>query len=59
MTYIVIKNATLKIQSVNNSLRNTGRRTGRSKLRVGSPDPENTAKREGVKAVQNLPCRDN
>ena len=47
------------IQSVNNSLRNTGRRTGRSKLRVGSPDPEYTIKREGVKAVQDLPYRDN
>ncbi len=47
------------IQSINNSLRNTGRRTGRSKLRVGSPDPEYTVKREGVKAVENLRSRDN
>lgn len=47
------------IQSINNSLRKTGRRTGRSKLRVGSPDPEYTVKREGVKAVQNLHSRDN
>jgi transposase len=46
-------------QSVNNSLRKTGRRTGRSKLRVGSPDPEYTVKREGVEAVQNLRFRDN
>jgi len=47
------------LQSVNNSLRKTGRRTGRSKLRVGSPDPDYTAKRAGVKAVQNLHLRDN
>ncbi len=47
------------IQSVYYSLRKTGRRTGRSKLRVGSPDPDYTAKRAGVKAVQNLHLRDN
>ena len=47
------------LQSVNNSLRKAGRRTGRSKLRVGSPDPEYTAKRAGVKAVQNLHLGDN
>ena len=47
------------LQSVSNSLRKTGRRTGRSKLRVGSPDPDYTVKRAGVKAVQNLHLRDN
>ena len=47
------------LQSINNSLLKTGRGTGRSKLRVGSPDPDYTAKREGVKSVQNLHYRDN
>lgn len=51
-------NMVVAISSIYNSLRNTGRRTGRSKLRVGSPDPEYTVKREGVKAVQNLHLRD-
>lgn len=45
--------------SVYNSLRRTGRRTGRSKLRVGSPDPDYTVKRDCVKEVQNLHYRDN
>lgn len=49
----------VSLQSVNNSLRKTGKRTGRSKLRVGSPDPDYTAKRTGIKAVQNLHSRDN
>ena len=40
--------------SVLNSLRKTGRRTGRSKLRVGSPDPDYRVKRKHIKAVQNL-----
>ena len=47
------------IQSVYYSFRKTRRGTGRSKLRVGSPDPDYTAKRAGVKAVQNLHLRDN
>jgi transposase len=51
-------NMVVAISSIYNSLRNTGRRTGRSKLRVGSPDPDYTVKREGVKAVQNLHYRD-
>jgi len=34
--------------SLYESFRRTGRRTGRSKLRVGSPDPEYTSKRKGV-----------
>ena len=41
----------VSIVSVYNSLRKTGRRTGRSKLRVGSPDPEYRVKR---KQIENL-----
>ncbi len=47
------------ISSVYNSLRKTGRGTGRSKLRVGSPDPDYQVKRDQLKEVQNLPLRDN
>ena len=47
------------ISSVYNSLRKTGKRTGRSKLRVGSPDPDYQVKRDQLKEVQNLPLRDN
>jgi len=47
------------ITSIYNSLWKTGRHTGRSKLRVGSPDPDYTVKRTGVKAVQHLHLRDN
>jgi len=43
------------ISSIHDSLKKTGRRTGRSKLRVGSPDPEYIAKRQHTKGVQNLP----
>jgi len=39
------------LSSVYNSIRKTGRRTGRSKLRVGSPDPEYGVKR---KQIENL-----
>ena len=39
------------LASVYGSLRKTGRRTGRSKLRVGSPDPEYRVKR---KQIENL-----
>lgn len=39
------------LASVYNSLRKTGRRTGRSKLRVGSPDPVYRVKR---KQIENL-----
>ena len=35
-------------------MRKTGRRTGRNKLRVGSPDPEYTVKRKSLKEVENL-----
>jgi transposase len=41
--------------SVYHSLRKTGRGTGRSKLRVGSPDPEYVVKRQHVEVVRNLP----
>jgi len=47
------------LSSVYNSIRKTGRRTGRSKLRVGSPDPMYTVKRSYTKAVQNLHFRGN
>jgi transposase len=47
------------LSSVYNSLMKTGRRTGRSKLRVGSPDPMYTIKRSYTKEVQNLHSRDN
>lgn len=40
--------------SVYHSLRQTGRRTGRSKLRVGSPDKDYMVKRQQVEAVRNL-----
>ncbi len=45
--------------SVYHSLRNTGRRTGRSKLRVGSPDPDYVVKRQHVEGLENLPKRGN
>jgi len=47
------------IPCVYHSLRKTGRRTGRSKLRIGSPDPMYTVKRSYTEAVQNLHHRDN
>ena len=47
------------LSSIHNSLMKTGRRTGRSKLRVGSPDPMYTVKRSYTKEVQNLHSRDN
>ena len=47
------------LSSIHNSLMKTGRRTGRSKLRVGSPDPMYTVKRSYTKEVQNLGDRDN
>ena len=42
------------IASVYNSLRKTGRRTGRSKLRVGSPDPDYTKKRQSISNLRSL-----
>lgn len=49
----------VSIVSVYNSLRRTGRRTGRSKLRVGSPDPKYTVKRKYTEDLGNLHFRDN
>lgn len=45
--------------SVYNSLRTTGRRTGRSKLRVGSPSPHYLKKRQSIEEPRNLPKRGN
>lgn len=45
--------------TIYNSLRRTGRRAGRSKLRVGSPDPEYVVKRQHVEVLENLPERGN
>jgi transposase len=49
----------VSLSSVYNSIRQSGRRMGRSKLRVGSPDPMYTVKRSYIKAVQNLHSRGN
>ena len=47
------------LASVYASLRKTGRRRGRSKLRVGSPDPDYVVKRAHTQQVRNLPSGDN
>lgn len=39
------------------ALRRTGRRTGRSKLRIGSPDPDYQVKRQTIEKLTNLPKR--
>jgi len=44
----------VSLSSVYRSLRKTGRRTGRSKLRVGSPDPEYLIKRKYVKELRDF-----
>jgi transposase len=49
----------VSLSSIHNSFMKTKRRTGRSKLRVGSPDPMYTVKRGYTKEVQNLHDRDN
>jgi transposase len=49
----------VSIVSIYNSLRRTGRRTGRSKLRVGSPDPKYTVKRKHTEDLGNLHLGDN
>ena len=41
------------------ALRRVGYRTGRSKLRVGSPDPEYQTKRHQLEELTSLPRRDN
>jgi transposase len=45
--------------SIHRSLGKTGRRTGRSKLRVGSPDPDYVVKRETIKELRDFPLWDN
>ena len=45
----------VSIASVYNSLRRTGRRTGRSKLRVGSPDPDYRVKRKQIEELRDFP----
>lgn len=45
--------------TVYNSLRKTGRRTGRSKLRVGSPDPHYVVKRQQIERLRDFPQGDN
>jgi transposase len=47
------------IPCVYHSLRKTGRRTGRSKLRVGSPDPMYAVKRSYIQETRNLHSWDN
>jgi len=47
------------VSTVYNSLRKTGRRTGRSKLRVGSPDPDYVVKRQVIEDMRSLPTRGN
>jgi len=49
----------VSIVSVHKSLRKTGRRTGRSKLRVGSPDPDYIVKRESIEKLRDFPLGDN
>lgn len=44
----------VSIASVYNSLRKTGRRTGRSKLRVGSPDPDYRVKRKQIEELRDF-----
>ena len=47
----------VSISNIYRSLRRTGRRTGRSKLRVGSPDPDYTVKRKQIKELQDFSLR--
>lgn len=47
------------ISNIYRSLRKTGRRTGRSKLRVGSPDPMYKVKRKHTEDLRNLQARGN
>ena len=45
-------------QTISAAMRRCKYRTGRSKLRVGSPDPEYQVKRQHVESLQALPSRD-
>jgi transposase len=49
----------VSVPAVYYALRRTGRRTGRSKLRVGSPDPDYQVKRQVIEEMTNLPTRGN
>ena len=49
----------IDISNIYRSLRKTGRRTGRSKLRVGSPDPKYKVKRKHTEDLGNLHARGN
>ena len=49
----------VSVSAVYYALRRTGRRTGRSKLRVGSPDPDYQVKRHVIEEMTNLPTRGN
>ena len=46
-------------QTISQALRRCKYRTGRSKLRVGSPDPDYMVKRERVETLRSLPARGN
>jgi len=46
-------------QAVSEALRRCNYRTGRSKLRIGSPDPDYLVKRERVQILRSLPPRGN
>ena len=46
-------------QTISAALKRCKYRTGRSKLRVGSPDPDYAVKRQRVEDLRSLPPRDN
>ena len=46
-------------QTISAALKRCKYRTGRSKLRVGSPDPEYHVKRQRVEELRSLPQGDN
>lgn len=46
-------------QTISAALKRCKYRTGRSKLRVGSPDPDYQVKRQRVEELRSLPPRDN
>jgi transposase len=46
-------------QTISAALRRCKYRTGRSKLRIGSPDPEYQVKRQRIEELSGLPPRDN
>jgi transposase len=48
------RNIDVSIVSIYSSLRKTGKRTGRSKLRVGSPDPGYVVKRKAMEDLRDF-----